>query len=89
MIHTREFTDQVFDAATSVQVWTTRKSCRRILLLQSPGLVAGLIGIGWSLGGKGLKWLLKDGNTLTNPQNTVKWGVWEVIEVGITEGWSI
>lgn len=38
-IQYREFADQVFNAATSVQVWNVGKTCRQFLLGRSPGLM--------------------------------------------------
>lgn len=68
VILAREFTDQVLDAAASVQVQSERKSRGRLLLLRAPCLLAGRIGNGRSQGGRGLRCVLKDGKTLTKPQ---------------------
>lgn len=74
VIRTREFTDQVFDAAGSLQVWNVGKADSWFLVtggLLCLILVGGLVRTRWWLGGKGLRCMLKEVNTITYPQNTV------------------
>lgn len=70
MIRTREFTDEVFDAAGSMQVWTAGKACRWFLVTGSPDLlcllfVGGLVRTRWWLGGRGMRCVLKEGNKIS------------------------
>lgn len=77
MIRTREFGDQVFDAAGSPQARTVGQAFQiPALWTGSPGLLClffagGVVRTKWRLGRSDLRCGLKEVNTITCPQNTV------------------
>lgn len=91
VIRTREFNDQVFNAACSSQVWTLGQACRRFLVTGSLGLLCffffgGPLKNKWWQWGCGLKLVLKEVNTITYPPKNVNW-VTEQQMYQVSGGW--